>query len=98
MMQWECKKRLCVAYEASYFSVGEDEGQEEEMPIEGPLVVETRIPVSSTPFGEVQLKLPVKEEEIPPSKETREMSSKEIPGSKPLFGEVQVEIFLRFST
>lgn len=79
-----------------FFFVGVDnEEQDEEKPTEGPVVVEASIPVSSTPFGEVQLKLPVKEEELPPSKETRQMSSKELPGSKQLFGEVQVQIFLR---
>ena len=61
-------------------------------------MVETSIPVSSTPFGEVQLQLPVKYEELPPSNETRQMSSKEVSGSKPPFGEVQVQILLRFCT
>ena len=79
------------------FSVAEDDEEEdEEKPTEGPVVVETNIPVSSTPFGEVQLRLPVKYKELPPSKETRQMSSKELPRSKPPFGEVQVQIFLRF--
>lgn len=91
--------RTCSLRAFIFFSVGEDdEQQDEEKPAEGPVVVETSIPVSSTPFGEVQLQLPVKYEEPPPSKETRQMSSKELPGSKPPFGEVQVLIILRFCT
>lgn len=80
------------------FSVGEDDEQQDEEKPEGPVVVQTSIPVSSSPFGEVQLQLPVKEEELPPSKESRQMSSKELPGSKQPFGEIQVQIFLRFWT
>lgn len=60
-------------------------------PTEGPLVVEASIPVSSTPFGEVQLALPVQKEDLPPSsKEKREMSQKQLPKSKTPFDEVQV--------
>ena len=82
-----------------FFCVGEDDEEQDEVkPTEGPVVVETSIPVSSPPFGEVQLKLPVKKEEIPLSKEKPQVSSKEFPGSKAPFGEVQVEIFLPFCT
>ena len=83
----------------SFFSAGEDDDEQDELkPTEELVVVEASIPVSSTPFGEVQLKLPVKEEELPPSKETRQVSSKELPGGKQPFGEVQVQIFLRCRT
>ena len=48
------------------FIVGEDGGGEETetKPTEELVVVLTNIPVSSTPFGEIQLKLPVKEDEV----------------------------------
>lgn len=55
------------------------------------MVVESSVPVSSTPFGEVRLDLPVKEEDLP-SKEKREVSEKQVPESKPAFDEVQVFI------
>lgn len=81
------------------FSLGEDEEEQDEVkPTEGPVMVEASIPVSSTPFGEVQLELPVKEEDLPPSKEKREVSDKELPEKKPPFGEVQVHIFLDLCT
>ena len=99
LSQWEHKERLCGACRLHFFSAGkDDEQQDEQKPTEGPVVVQTSIPVSSTPFGEVQLQLPVKEEELLPSEETRQMSSKELQGSKPPFGEIQVQIFLRSCT
>ena len=67
-----------------------DKDQDGVKPAEGPVVVEATIPVSSTPFGEVQLELPVKEDVLPSSKEKREVSDKELPETKPSFGEVQV--------
>lgn len=67
------------------FIVGEDGGgkEDETKPTEELVVVLTNIPVSSTPFGEIQLKLPVKEDE-----------SKEEPKGKPAFDEVQVLNYL----
>lgn len=64
---------------ATLFIVGEDGGEKEAetKPTEELVVVQTYIPVSSTPFGEVQLKLPVKEDE-----------SKEKAKGKPAFDEV----------
>ena len=67
-------------------------------PTEELVVVEANIPVSSTPFGEVQLELPVKQEDLPPAKENREVSDKELPETKPPFGEVKVHIFLGLRT
>ena len=63
--------------------------EEQLKPAEEEVVVESSLPVSLTPFGEIQLELPVKEEDLPP-KESREVSEKEIPESKPTFDEVQV--------
>ena len=63
--------------------------EEELKPAEEQVVVESSIPVSSKPFGEIQLELPIKEEDLP-SEERREVSEKEIPESKPTFDEVQV--------
>lgn len=83
----------------TFFSLGEDDEEQDEVkPTEGPVVVEASIPVSLTPFGEVQLELPVKEEDLPPSEEKREVSDKELPEKKPPFGEVQVHIFLGLGT
>ena len=52
------------------------------------MVVQSDIPVSSTPFGEIQLELPVKEDL--PTKEKHMVSEKEVPGGKPAFDKVQV--------
>ena len=60
-------------------------------PSEELVVVESSIPVSSKPFGEILLELPVKEEDLP-SKEGCEVSEEEVPESKPTFDEVQVFI------
>ena len=67
------------------FFIGEDGGgkEAETKPTEELVVVLTNIPVSSTPFGEIQLKLPVKEDE-----------SKEEAKGKPAFDEVQVLNYL----
>ena len=79
-------------------SLGDVEEQDEVKPTEELVVVEANIPVSSTPFGEVQLELPVKQEDLPPAKENREVSDKELPETKPPFGEVKVHIFLGLRT
>ena len=70
------------------FIVGEDGGgkEAETKPTEELVVVLTNIPVSSTPFGEIQLKLPVKEDE-----------SKEEPKGKPALDEVQVLNYLEYT-
>lgn len=60
-------------------------------PTEGPVTIEASVPVSAAPFGQVEVALPVKEQDLPSSfKEKREVSEKEFPESKPPFGDVQV--------
>lgn len=54
------------------------------------VTVEKSVPISSVPFGPVEVALPVKESLPSTYKEKREVSEKELPQSRPSFEAVQV--------